>query len=147
MMMTMMTMVESVDVRRAHRLRHRRRRRARRVLLRLRLVSDCVVDVCVLTLVAVARPVLLCAREQCKYKVRPERRWGYRGCVVADLYSWRKMKLDILGHALVDGRRYICQNCVRRLDENMLPSAEQERADAGTLCVVSSWQCDVLTRV
>ena len=131
----MMTMVASVDARRV-RLHRRRLRRPRRVLLRLRLVCECVVDVCVLTLVAVARPVLLCAREQCKNKVRFDGR-QYRGNVVADLYSWRKMKLDMLGHVLVDGRRYICASCVRRLDENTMPSAEQERADAGTLCAVS----------
>ena len=107
------------------------------MLLRLRLVCECAVDVCVLTLVAVARPVLLCAREQCKNKVRPRGPWSYAGYVAADLYSWRKMKLDMLGHVLVDGRRYICRNCVVRLDENTMPSAEQERADAGTLCAVS----------
>ena len=107
------------------------------MLLRLRLVCECVVDVCVLTRVAAERPTLLCAREQCKNKVRWYRLGYYRGYVVADLYSWRKMKLDMLGHALVDGRRYICYSCVRRLDENMMPSAEQERTDAGMLCAVS----------
>ena len=65
---------------------------------------------------------------------------GYWGVLVSGLSLERRNILYELDHELVDGRKYLCQNCVRLVDKRTLPSLDQEEDEAGmraVQCVVA----------
>ena len=57
------------------------------------------------------------------------------GVRVSGLSLERRNILYELDHELVDGRKYLCDNCVRRVDRRTLPSLDQEEDEAGTRAV------------
>ena len=57
---------------------------------------------------------------------------GYNGALASGLSRERRNILYELDHELVDGRKYLCHNCVRRVDTRTLPSLDQEEDEAGT---------------
>ena len=55
--------------------------------------------------------------------------------LVSGLSLERRNILYELDHELVDGRKYLCCNCVYRVDKRTLPSLDQEEDEAGTSAV------------